>query len=82
VQGGLLRQGTSTLSCHVVIETLTTYALRSGGATMMLLKGATLAKWCAKRRWASEKSLLRYLRSDPDMAALLETVMEFWKRKD
>lgn len=51
---------------------LTTDSLRAGGATSLLLRGATLAQLCAKGRWNCEKSLLRYLRMEPNLEGLLK----------
>jgi len=60
---------------------LTTHSLRAGGATYMLAKGATVAQLCNKGRWSSVESLLRYLRKDPKLKELLQTVREFWGQK-
>jgi len=57
---------------------LTTHSLRAGAATYMLSKGATITQLCNKGRWSSVESLLRYLRKDPKLTELIETIRKFW----
>lgn len=61
---------------------LSSHCLRAGGATKMLIDGASLAQICAKGRWACVDSLLRYLRRDPNMIELLRKVQDFWGKED
>jgi len=61
---------------------LSMHSLRAGGATNMLLKGATMIQLCAKGRWSSEQSLLRYLRVESNEKELHEEAKVFWKKKE
>jgi len=79
-KGGVITCGDMNQFLSMGHRKLTTHSLRAGGATWMLLQGATLEQVCAKGRWSSVQSLLRYLRKDPDLAELLRTITEFWGR--
>jgi len=61
---------------------LSTHSLRAGGATNLLLKGATMTQLCAKGRWSSEQSLLRYLRVESDAEQLHQEVTMYWDNKN
>lgn len=55
-------------------EIFSTHSLRSGGATYLMLMGKTLLQVMQKGRWATIKSVLGYLREDPNLGALLKEV--------